>query len=153
MMEEEQPKATYATLYLVIAILGVITCTGFGGVANIALALVLFGLSIYLLVKVPREDKKRRTALILFIVATALQIVFLVIAISSVGRVVADLSNLEKELDALSDNQAVQMVGGLLASMIFGFASWVVRIIGTVFAFIGYNRERKLAFDQENPEA
>ncbi|WP_461225485.1 hypothetical protein [Lacticaseibacillus suihuaensis] len=150
---EEESKQTYQTLYLILAILGVITCTGFGGVANIALALVLAGLAIYMLVKIPRGDKKRRTALILFLVATGLQIVFLVIAISSVHSVVTNLNNLKEELDALSDKQAVQMVGGLMASMIFGFASWVIRIIGTVFAFIGYNREKKLAFDQENPEA
>ncbi|WP_262315116.1 hypothetical protein [Lacticaseibacillus parakribbianus] len=150
---EEESKQTYQTLYLILAILGVITCTGFGGVANTALALVLAGLAIYMMVKIPRGDKKRRTALILFLVATGLQIVFLVIAISSVHNVVTNLNNLKEELDALSDKQAVQMVGGLMASMIFGFASWVVRIIGTVFAFIGYNREKKLAFDQENPEA
>ncbi|WP_179396235.1 hypothetical protein [Lacticaseibacillus absianus] len=148
-MEEQSTVQTYQTLYLILAILGVISCVPLFLYGTIGLGLIVMGLSIYLLVKLPKG--KRRTGALLLVIASALEVAFWVILVATVGSLAA-MSDLASEASKLTDSQAITMVGGILGALLVAFVSWVIRIIGVIFSFIAYGREKQLDFDQHTEE-
>lgn len=148
---EEHP-ATYQTLFLVTGILAIISCIPIPlNFLNYGVAIVVFGLSVYLIVKFS-ADKPRRKGAILLVVASVLEVAFyiaLLVAMGSAFKAGADASALIKDM---SNSELGSMVGGILIGLACALASWIVRIVGTVFIFQTYSREKHTAEDQFNSQ-
>ncbi|KRK71113.1 hypothetical protein [Lacticaseibacillus nasuensis] len=137
-MKEPAIDSNMKTLFLVNAILGVISCV-IPGIITTIISVVILGLSIYQLVKLPKTGKWR-TSPVLLIIATALDLVTAVISATQAGKAIAAgaLTN------QVEDGHLVKgIIGGLMIVAVLAIASWIIRIVGTVFAFIAYSRANK----------
>lgn len=148
---EEHP-ATYQTLFLVTGILAIISCIPIPlNFLNYAVAIVVFGLSVYLLVKFSAE-KARRKGAILLVIASVLEALFYVALFVAMGSAFKSGTDAQALIKDMSNSQLGSMVGGILIGLVCALASWIVRIVGTVFMFQNYSREKRSATDQFNSQ-
>ena len=145
-MTEPTRSKTYETLYLILGILAIVSCVPLPAVINLIMGLAVFGLTLYMLITVPKGGKRRST-LILLLVASVLELLFYLIVFALFGGLIATTA-LADSVEHHNEGQMMSMVAGLLGSLVLAFASWVVRIVGTVFAFITYSSEKQQAFDE-----
>lgn len=134
----QPPLRTLATFTLVVAILATITDL-FD--IYLVLTIVILGFSIYLLRKVPKELKAKRGALLL-IIATALHLVTAMLVLGTLGVTALNVGEMAEKL---TESQAISMMGGIIVSLLLAFVSWVLRIVGTVFAYMDYIKLKTLA--------
>lgn len=134
------PRVTPAmgTLFLVNGILGVVTAIPFFIWLSIPLSLGMLGIAIYQLVVLPKGERYL-TSPILITVAVGLELVGIIGLVATGVVTMAGVS----EFDHLTDSQAASFVGSLLLWFVLLFASWVVRIVGTVYAFLGQTRVKR----------
>lgn len=141
MMEKAKQLSTWT---LVVAILGIVTCTPFGLSFNGFLAIAVCAFSIYLVVNIPRDAKATRGAW-LMIGASAAMVVSILVVYIAAGvnpNAIANMSPTSPNVDWSGFGPVA--IGGVLA-----IASWVVRIVATVFAFMDYSKLKKVAATQE----
>lgn len=137
MMNTPRVTPAMGTLFLVNGILGVVTAIPFFIWIGVPLSLGMLGIAIYQLVALPKGERYL-TSPILITVAVGLEFVG-IIGLVATGVSWAGVS----DLNHMSDGQTASMVGGLLLWLVLLFASWVVRIIGTVYAFLGQTRVKR----------
>lgn len=144
MMENTRQLAAWT---LGVAILGIITCLPFGLSFYGILSIVVCAFSIYLFVKIPRDAKATRGAL-LIIIASAIMLIGMIAVLVAAG---GDLNSLNSVSTSTTDYTNVDwsIVGPAAIGGLLFVASWIVRIVGTVFAFIDYSKLKKATVTQD----
>ncbi|MCX2455224.1 hypothetical protein [Lacticaseibacillus nasuensis] len=133
------------TLFLVQGILGCLTALPIFYLGW-PMSLAALGIGIAQLIQLP-AGQRWRTAPVLMVVATSLEILFWLGLIVTVGSVTGWQTTAD---GSLSNAQTLRLVTGIGAWALVAIASWVTRIVATVFAFIAYARANRELRANEN---